>query len=144
MAKKAVQEETKETPVADLSVEQMAKKIAELEAMLATSDEEKLKRVCRAMNVDYQDIVKKETTPVGMMVEMDMGAHQANINGKIYRGRVIVAVETARVLQQVIGDRRMRLLREMIGKDYLIEMLQDGTSNVRVVGQVNEYGEKIG
>lgn len=149
MAKKSVLDEAKENLVekqstSDLSIEELKKKLSELEDLVASSDEEKLKRVCRAMKVDYQDIVTKETTPVATMVEMDMGVHQVTINGTVYRGKTTVNVETARVLQQAIGDRRMRLLKEMIGKDYMIEMLQDGTSNVRIVGEVNQYGEKVG
>lgn len=146
MAKEATKESVKKTSADDLEkkVQELEKQKAELQALLAEGDEGALKRVAKYAGVDPEAIVSKETTPVEELVEVEMGTHEVRINGEVFRGKVTVARSVAQVLNQAIGDRRMRLLRELTGSDHLVETLAGGAVRSRVVGQINELGEKIG
>lgn len=125
------------------SIEDLQKQIEDLKAKLVEGEEGALKRVAKHMGVDPSEVADKETTPVDDLVEVDMASHIVPINGTTYRGVVQVPRAVAQVIHQAIGDKRMRLLREMTGKDYVMEEVAGGRLRAKVVGQVNAYGEKI-
>lgn len=127
------------------SPEALKARIAELEAKLAEGDEAALKRVAKAAGIDAQEVLDHEDrarTPKEALVEVDLGPHEVNVNGRIFRGKVEVPHSVAQVLNQAVGDKRMRHLRELVGKDYLVESL-NGVHVSRVIGQINEHGERI-
>lgn len=145
MAKEAVKKVSIQEIEDDIQskLEAAQKELADLKAKLAEGDEAALRRVSKSLGVDADEVLKKETTAVDTLVEIDLGVHQVYLNGTTYYGKRTVSLATARVIQQAIGDRRMRLLREKFGKDHLVEEVAGRGLTVREIGRVNEYGEKI-
>lgn len=124
-------------------------RIAELEAKLKDidkqSEESALTRVCKAMGINEEEIKEKEKALVEenpQMVRMWVTT-PVNVNGKKYEGDITVRLDTARVIQQAIGDRRMRLLRELTGNNWVLQELQNGGFAPRLISQVDATGERI-
>jgi phage gpG-like protein len=138
-------EEVKKISVEELQkrLEQLEKEKADMQAKLVEGEEAALRRVAKAMKVDADEILEREKKPVDQLVEVDLGRHRVNINGQVYTGQMTVSRSTAQVLQQAVGDKRMRLLREKFGKDHLVEEVVGMGLRSRVIGQVNEYGEQV-
>ena len=112
------------------------KRIAELEAKVRDGEEASLSRVCKAMGIDPSSIkaaeAAKAAKPKEAMISMFVH-YPVNVNGTIYRGQVTVPYGTFQVISQALGDRRMRILRELTGNNYILQ-----------VGEVNAEGDRIG
>lgn len=142
-----VQEEVKqESSQVDAEKEALKKELEEAKAKLAEKDDESLKRVCKATGIDYQEVVEKEVQAKDKeedLIEFDIGRHRVNINGKIYTGKVRCSRSTKEVIDQAVGDTRMRHMREKFGNDYEINSLTMHASGPKIVGRVNEHGEEV-
>lgn len=153
MAQKAEEkkvEEVKEQaqPVEQISQdhEALKKELEELKAKVAAGEEESLKRVCKAMNVSYEDVAKNEEIAKSReedLIEFDIGRHRVNINGKVFTGKCRCSASVKEVIDQAVGDTRMRHMREKFGNDYEINAVAGMASAPRIVGRVNEHGEML-
>lgn len=140
----------KKTETIDATVEAMAsesetqKRIKELEDLIRNSEEQALERVCKAMGIDPNDIKKAEVkkTERSQMVRMFVH-YPVRVNSNIYQGDVTIPLDTSRVIQQALGDRRMRLLRELTGNNYILKELQGGGWAPQLIGQIGIDGERI-
>lgn len=127
-------------------VEALKNELEELKAKVAAGDEESLKRVCKAMNVSYDEVVEKEVASKGReedLIEFDIGRHRVNINGTIYTGKIRCAASVKEVIDQAVGDTRMRHMREKFGNDYQIAAVAGTVTAPKIVGRVNEHGEQL-
>lgn len=119
-------------------------RIAELEAKIREAEEGALSRVCKALGVEPDQVKGAEKPKKQEQLRRMFVRNPVSINGKKYQGDVTVPLSVARVLDQSIGDRRMRLVREQTGNDYILEELGGTGFQPRLVGQVDVTGEKIG
>lgn len=140
MKKKDAEIKEVETPEG----QSMQDRIKELEAKIAAGEEAALARVCKALGVEPEDIEKAEAPKAPKKMIRMFVRNPVNVNGTVYQGDVTVAIDTARVLQQAVGDRQNRLIREMTGNNYILEELQGGGFSPRLVGKIDETGERIG
>lgn len=121
------------------------KRIAELEALVRAGEERALERVTKALNLDSESIRMAEasrTSKAEPLIRMWVQT-EVMVNGTKYLGDITVPLSTSRVIQQAIGDRRMRLLRELTGNNYILEELRGGGFAPRLVGQVDVNGERM-
>ena len=115
---------------------------AQVKALTVEAEEHALARVCAAMGIDPKRLKEKESEKPKQMIEMHVQT-EVLVNGKRYVGRVVVDYELSKVLGQAIGDRRMRLLRELTGSKYIIDELSNGTPAPRLVEQTTEDGAVV-
>lgn len=115
---------------------ELKEKIANLEEKVKAGEDAALERVCKALKIEPEEVEAEEAKPrkPQKMVRMYV-PHEVNINLKAYKGNVEVPSDVAEVLHQAIGARRSRLLKELTGKDYMIE--GEG-GNYREIGQAGE------
>lgn len=125
--------------------EDLKKRIAELEAKVAAGEEAALERVCKAMGTTSKEIKETEVTEKEPEPIIECWVPTpVRVNMTIYQGKVQVPKSTFHVIQQALGDRRMRLLRELTGNNYILEELIGGQGFApRLVGKVDITGEKI-
>ena len=119
--------------------------LKEKEARLAEGEEGAMKRVCAALDIDVKDVAPKDVKKKEpeMIVECFVNT-PVRINQTIYQGLVKVPHSVFCVLSQAMGDRRMRILRELTGNNYLIQELAGGGRVAKVVGTVGLNGERVG
>lgn len=133
--------------ITEMEASEKDKRIADLEAKLRGLEEKALERVCAAMGLDATDIKTAEgRRPAKAVKEPRVRMfvqNEVNINGEKYIGDITVPLSTSRVIQQAIGDRRMRLLRELTGNNYILQELAGGGFAPRLVGQIDINGEQM-
>lgn len=112
-------------------------------AKVAEGEEAALKRVCEALKIDPKDLEAKDVVPVKEDQIQCFVSYPVNINGTVYRGKVTVSKSTFEVLQQAMGDRKMRLLRETVGSNYQLQAILEGGFAPKLVGQYDSSGERI-
>lgn len=117
-------------------------KIAELEAKVAAGEEAALQRVCKAMGIDPKAIEAAKPAKPEPQITCFVGT-PVHINGNQYLGKVTVPYGVFEMLQEMLGKRRQRLLRELTGNNYILKELQSGGMAPVLVGQVDEVGDKI-
>lgn len=135
-------EKKKEVDAVEPTTEALQNRIKELEAKLAAGEEAALKRVCKALDVDPASL----RDPAPEQEEVMISCHvpfAVNVNGMKYVGKCVVKKSTFHVIQQAIGDRYMRRLRELTGTDYVLKELGTGSFVPHVVGKVDQTGERV-
>jgi hypothetical protein len=101
-------------------------------------EEEALKRVCKAGNVKYEEVLASEKREANdPLVDVNLGKHVVKINGEIFSGNVRVKRSVAEVLIHLAGTRKMRLLREKIANKGEVDLIS-GSIRTRIVGTVGD------
>lgn len=119
-------------------------RIKELEAKIAGGEEAALKRVCLALNVRPEEVSAREAANPRAGMRVRCFVHfPVRINMHVYQGDVTVPYDVFQVIQQALGDRRMRLLSELTGNNYILKELAGGGFAPQLVGKINDAGEKI-
>ncbi len=127
--------------------EELQEEIKALKAKVAAGEEAALKRVCEALNVSKEEVEKAELTgisekPAEAIIRCFV-ATPVRVNMTVYHGWVDVAKSTFGVIQQAIGDRRMRLLRELTSSKYVLDELCGPAGAPRLVERLDASGERI-
>lgn len=126
------------------SREDLQAKIKELEAKVAAGEEAAMKRVCKALDINPDTI--KPTNVTTKAAEPIISCYvptPVRVNMNVYHGKVEVPASTFQVIQQALGDRRMRLLKELTGNKYVLQELVTGGYAPRLVEQYNAEGDRI-
>jgi hypothetical protein len=123
------------------TADQYEKEIEELKAKVMAGENAALDRVCKAMNIDPESLKTQEPKKEDI-IRLDVN-HPVYINGKEFFGTVEVPKSVAEVIQQALGDRRSRILRELTGTNYKIESIAGGGFAGRKVGEIGMDGETI-
>ncbi len=105
--------------------EELQEEIKALKAKVAAGEEAALKRVCEALNVSKEEVEKAELT----------GISEKPAEAII---RCFVATPV-----RAIGDRRMRLLRELTSSKYVLDELCGPAGAPRLVERLDASGERI-
>lgn len=123
---------------------QEAPKISEAE-LKKQAEEAAFDRVCRALGVNPNEVreAEKVRAQAEEVLEYDIGSTVVWINGVAYSGQGKAPRGVVEVLLHAAGTRRMRLLREKIGHDYLLQEIAGGGFGSKLIGKVNEEGEKL-
>ncbi len=116
-------------------------RIKELEAKVADGEEGALKRVCSAMGLDVPEVKAKEPKDE-MMIRVDV-TYPININGRIYRGIETVPYPVFQMISEMLGKRKMRILGELTGNNYILRDIQGGGQAPHIVGAVGLDGEAV-
>lgn len=117
-------------------------RIKELEARVAAGEEAALARVCKALNIDPATVNATKDAEPEQMIRCFV-SNPIHINGKAYSGDVTVPYGVFEMLQEMLGKRRQRLLRELTGNNYMLTELQGGGMTPVLVGKVDATGERI-
>lgn len=126
-------------------IKELEAKLAAQEAKLAAGEEAALARVCKAMDLEPSEVKSKEDAkPVKEDMVRCFVHYPVRINSNVYVGHVTVPYSTFRVIQQALGDRRQRLLRELTGSNYILRELETGGYAPHKVGEVGMEGERTG
>lgn len=101
-----------------------------------------LDQLCARLGIDPSELDKNEKNQDSdeELTVVDLGTQVIHINGRDYSGEVVVPYKVAEVLLQNAGNKKMRLLREYIRHDWLIEALASGGYSRKLIG--TEQGDQ--
>lgn len=125
-----------------VSEEELLSRIKELEAKVAEGEEGAMKRVCKALKIDEEEVIAEEAKKPEDIIRFHC-PYPVGINGREYFGLVEAPLSIYRSIQHTLSVRRQRILNETIGNDHLIKEINGGGFKAEVVSRINDIGEKV-
>lgn len=147
MSKKDQKIAATEAEIPVISTDELQARIRELEERVRAGEQAAMDRVCKALNINPNEIAEKERARKSHEPEpmCKMWVHYpVRVNMKVYIGDTTVPLSTARVIQQALGDRRQRILAESIGSVYALKEINSGQFAPRLVSQTTIEGDQAG
>lgn len=106
--------------------------------------EEAYAKVCSALKTTPAEInaVADQKKKSAEMREFNIGMQEVHINGRRYSGKGQARADVVEMILSMAGAQRQRMIAETIGRDHVVQMINNTVSS-RVVGAQDISGQEV-